>query len=77
MFRVSHFSKGDLIVDKVLNRHGLIVAHEGSIVKIKWIQKPDSMFSGGEESFQSQYVRNKIVKGDFVHQEKKDKTEEG
>lgn len=78
MFKVSIFRRGDLIIDKVLNRHGIITEVKTTTLQIKWIKKPGQIFrAGAVESFRTQYIRNKILKGEIVHQEKKDNTEEG
>lgn len=77
MFKIAKFSRGDLIIDKTLDRHGLIVETSRTTIKVKWIKKSDSFYQSNSVSFRTEYVRKQILNGSFVHREKTDNSEEG
>jgi len=71
------FKRGDLIIDKTRNLHGLIVKVERSTVTVKWANhKNNSRLGQREILLPTEYLRKQIMKGAYAHQEKNDKAPE-
>lgn len=66
------FSKGDLIIDKKLNRQGIVLKAGAGVIEVKWFDKQIQTFALNKEPemLTTAYVRSKIISGDFIFQEK-------
>lgn len=69
------FARGDLIIDKKLKSHGLIVKTEAKTITIKWFKSLDlkKTVGLGETMLTKEFIRKQIMKGEFIHQEGKKK----
>ena len=72
------FNRGDLIIEKTLNSHGLIVKTDLKSITIKWFKtsKMKRIVGLNEVVHLKTFVRKQIMMGNFIHQERKEKNEE-